>query len=136
MPQMDGVQFLLRVKEAAPETIRLILTGQTELQAAIDAVNLGSIFRFLTKPCSKDVLSTAIQASLRQYQLIRVEKELLEQTLGGSIQVMTEILSLISPTSFGRATRVCGAWCGILRRSSGRKAGSLKWRRCSRNWAV
>ncbi len=106
MPQMDGVQFLLRVKEAAPETIRLILTGQTELQAAIDAVNLGSIFRFLTKPCSKDVLSTAIQASLRQYQLIRVEKELLEQTLGGSIQVMTEILSLISPTSFGRATRV------------------------------
>ncbi len=106
MPQMNGVEFLLKVKEVSPESIRLILTGQTELQAAIDAVNLGSVFRFLTKPCSKEVLSSAIQASLRQYQLTRVEQELLEQTLGGSIQVMTEILSLISPTAFGRATRV------------------------------
>ena len=106
MPQMNGVEFLLKVKEVSPETIRLILTGQTELQAAIDAVNLGSVFRFLTKPCSKDVLSAAVQASLRQYQLTRLEQELLEETLGGSIQVMTEILSLISPTAFGRATRV------------------------------
>jgi DNA-binding response OmpR family regulator len=106
MPQMNGVEFLLKVKEVSPDAIRLILTGQTELQAAIDAVNLGSVFRFLTKPCSKDVLSAAIHASLRQYQLTRVEKDLLEQTLGSSIQVMTEILSLISPTAFGRATRV------------------------------
>ena len=106
MPQMSGVEFLLKVKEVSPDTVRLILTGQTEMQAAIDAVNLGSVFRFLTKPCSKEVLSAAIHASLRQHQLTQVERDLLEQTLGGSIQVMTEILSLISPTSFGRSTRV------------------------------
>src|SRR5580704_4186971 len=51
MPVMDGVQFLARVKQQSPSSIRIMLTGQADLTSASMAVNEGSIFRFLLKPC-------------------------------------------------------------------------------------
>jgi len=53
---MDGIEFLRRVKETSPETVRVLLTGCADVEAAISAVNEGSIFRFLTKPCPQEVL--------------------------------------------------------------------------------
>ena len=47
MPDMNGVEFLIKVKEKSPDTTRVILTGQADMQAAIDAINQGNIFRFL-----------------------------------------------------------------------------------------
>src|SRR5262245_27435755 len=47
MPGMDGVQFLSRVKDISPDTVRVMLTGNADQQTAIEAVNEGSIFRFL-----------------------------------------------------------------------------------------
>ncbi len=81
MPGMDGIQFLSRVKEISPDSVRMMLTGYGDLQTAIEAVNESNIFRFLTKPCKKDVLTTAIDAGIEQYRLIGSEKELLEKTL-------------------------------------------------------
>src|SRR6476646_10656243 len=49
MPGMDGVQFLRHVCEESPDTVRMVLTGYTDLKAAVDAVNEGHIFRFLAK---------------------------------------------------------------------------------------
>ena len=83
MPRMDGVQFLSRVKELSPETVRMVLTGHADMQAAIDAVNQGSVFRFLTKPCEKETLAKAITTGFVQYQLVIAEKVLLENTLIG-----------------------------------------------------
>jgi response regulator RpfG family c-di-GMP phosphodiesterase len=103
MPGMDGIEFLARVKNLAPDTVRIMLTGNADLLAAADAVNHGNIFRFLTKPCSNEVLIQALQAGLQQYQLITAERELLEQTLKGAIGVLTEILSILDTQSFGRA---------------------------------
>src|SRR5208283_5528581 len=77
MPGMDGIRFLSCVREAAPDSVRLMLTGNADLQAAIGAVNEGHIFRFLTKPCNPQTLSNAITAGIRQYQLICAERELL-----------------------------------------------------------
>ncbi|MBL7033395.1 MAG: response regulator, partial [Candidatus Delongbacteria bacterium] len=54
MPVMDGVQFLKRVRSKSAATTRVMLTGQADLQVAMDAVNEGNLFRFLTKPCSKE----------------------------------------------------------------------------------
>src|ERR1039458_7392095 len=51
MPGMNGVQFLARVRASSPETIRVMLTGQADMNDAIAAINEGNIFRFLTKPC-------------------------------------------------------------------------------------
>jgi hypothetical protein len=84
----------------------MLLTGFTDLNAAMDAVNEGNIFRFLTKPCEKEVLAKAITAGLVQYRLVRAEKELLENTLMGSIKVLTDVLSAASPEAFGRSVRI------------------------------
>ncbi len=106
MPGMDGVTFLRRVREVSPRTIRIMLTGQADLRDAAAAVNEGSVFRFLTKPVLPEVLLEAVAAAVRQHELERAEKELLEETLAGSIRVLTEILSIVSPTAFSRVTSV------------------------------
>jgi len=106
MPGMSGAQFLAKARKSAPDTVRMLLTGYTELGAAIEAINEGNIFRFLTKPCAKDVLVAAIQSGVEQNELIRSEKELLEQTLLGSIKVLTDVLGAACPEAFGRSLRI------------------------------
>lgn len=106
MPGMDGIEFLRRVRQLAPSSVRMMLTGYTELQVAIDAVNEGHIFRFLTKPCAPRALLQALLGGVRQYRLLMAEKELLEKTLAGAIEVITDVLALVNPSAFGRAVRV------------------------------
>ena len=106
MPGMNGAQFLAQVRQTAPDTIRMLLTGYTDWNAAMDAVNEGNIFRFLTKPCEKEVLGKALTTGLLQYRLVTAEKELLENTLMGSIKVLTDVLSAASPEAFGRSMRI------------------------------
>lgn len=103
MPGINGVELLARLRDIAPDTVRIMLTGQADQHTAVEAVNHGQIFRFLNKPCAPDELGLAIDAGIKQHRLITAERELLEQTLGGSIQVLTEILSLVEPQFFGRA---------------------------------
>jgi len=106
MPGMNGVQFLAQVRQAAPDTVRIMLTGYSDVSAAMDAVNQGNIFRFLAKPCEQEVLSNAITSGLVQYRLVTSEKDLLENTLMGSIKVLTDVLSAVSPEAFGKSIRI------------------------------
>jgi FixJ family two-component response regulator len=105
MPKMTGVELLGAVKNRWPDTVRIMLTGHGDLDAAIAAVNQGAIFRFLTKPCAPEALLTAVNDGLRQYRLLMSEKQLLHGTLRGCIQVMSELLGLVSPEAFGRGER-------------------------------
>lgn len=106
MPGMDGITFLGNVREEFPDTVRVLLTGKADFEAAIQAVNKGRIFRFLQKPCPADVLGPALEAAAEQHRLITAERVLLEQTLVGSIQTLADVLSLVQPAAFGRAMRV------------------------------
>ena len=106
MPEMDGVEFLSKVRHAAPDTVRMMLTGNADLQTAINAVNEGQIFRFLTKPCSNEDLTAAVDSAMQQHNLIISERQLLAETLHGAIKVLVEVLSLVNPIAFGRATRI------------------------------
>jgi FixJ family two-component response regulator len=106
MPGMDGVKFLSQVAEVSPKTVRVMLTGNADLQTAIDAVNNGHIFRFLTKPCPTEILMQALNAAIEQYRLVMAEKEVLEKTLTGSIKMLTDVLGLVVPSAFSRANRV------------------------------
>jgi response regulator RpfG family c-di-GMP phosphodiesterase len=106
MPGMNGVEFLAQVRHSAPDTVRVILTGYSDIKAAMEAVNEGNIFRLLAKPCDPDVLLKAITSSLLQYRLVTSEKDLLENTLVGSIKVLTDVLSAISPEAFGKSVRI------------------------------
>jgi response regulator RpfG family c-di-GMP phosphodiesterase len=114
MPGVDGVQFLRFARDRLPDCVRLMLTGNADIQTAIDAVNEGAVFRFLTKPCAPDVLKGALTAALQQHRLIVAEREVLGKTLYGSVKVLSEILALVNPAAFSRATRVHRTVQGIL----------------------
>jgi response regulator RpfG family c-di-GMP phosphodiesterase len=106
MGGMNGVATLARIKEIAPDTVRLMLTGNADMQTAIDAINDGSIFRFFTKPCPTETMEAGLRAALEQYRLVMAERELLEKTLAGSVKVLIDMLAMASPLAFGRATRI------------------------------
>ena len=106
MPGMDGATFLSHARLLVPDTVRILLTGQTDMNTAVSAVNDGQIFRFLTKPCAPATLISAVDAAVEFNRLIVSERVLLNQTLHGSIKALTEVLALTNPTAFGRATRV------------------------------
>ena len=120
MPEVNGIDFLKRVQKPSPETTRMMLTGQTELNVAMQAVNEGHIFRFLTKPCPYDVLTKALDDAFRQYQLVTAEKELLEKTLKGSIKILVDLLALARPELFMRTT----ALSPLVRRMTDRLQGN------------
>lgn len=105
MPGMNGVELLAACKERWPDTVRMMLTGNADQKTAVDAVNHGDIFRFLNKPCDRDTMGQAVQAGVRHYQLVTAERDLLENTLRGSIKALAEVLSLTNPEVFGRTTR-------------------------------
>lgn len=101
MPGMNGIQLLTRVKAQAPDTVRFMLTGNADQATAVQAVNQGSVFQFLTKPCPPEMLGNALEQGLQQYRLVTAEKELIEKTLNGSIKALTDVLSMADPQSFG-----------------------------------
>jgi response regulator RpfG family c-di-GMP phosphodiesterase len=102
MPDMNGVQLLARIREQSPDAIRVMLTGNADQQTAIDAVNQGHIFRFLTKPCPPHQFAATLTAALEQHRLITAERELLEKTLSGCVRVLSDVLSMMDPVSLGR----------------------------------
>jgi len=106
MPEINGIEFLEIVKHNYPNTVRIMLSGNADLEDAIHAVNDGNIFRFLTKPCPPEILRKAVEDGIAQYQLITAERELLEKTLSGSVKVLTDVLSMLNPEAFSRASRV------------------------------
>ncbi len=106
MPNMDGISFLKEVKKLSPNSVRVLFTGYADLDNAILAVNKGSVFKFLTKPCDDKIFEDVIQQCVKQYKLIIAEKELITGTLIGSINLLSDILSLVNPEAFGRASRI------------------------------
>jgi response regulator RpfG family c-di-GMP phosphodiesterase len=106
MPGTDGATFLGRVRQLAPDTVRVLLTGNADLSAAVAAVNQGQLFRFLVKPCTAEALLGALSAAVEQHRLLTSERVLLEQTVHGSIKALTDLLAIVQPASFGRANRL------------------------------
>src|SRR6185436_11933183 len=93
MPKMSGIELLSRVSREHPDAVRIMLTGNTDQQTAVQALNKGEIFKFLNKPCDTDSLRSAVRQGIRQHELVTAEKELLEKTLYGSIRALGELLS-------------------------------------------
>lgn len=81
MPQLDGATLLAKTREASPDTIRVMLTGNADMQTAQAAVNQGHVFQFLLKPCDGEQLLHSLAAAARQYQLQAAERELLRTQL-------------------------------------------------------
>ncbi len=75
MPAMPGTEFLSKVKEMYPQTVRIILSGQTGLEDVLDAINRGAIYRFYTKPWDNTELRENIRLAFRQYWLTNGQRE-------------------------------------------------------------
>ena len=73
MPEMNGIELLKRVKAEAPDIRRIMLTGNSDEETAIEAVNEGQVMRFLRKPCEADVLKEAISHALNDYQFAKLK---------------------------------------------------------------
>jgi response regulator RpfG family c-di-GMP phosphodiesterase len=106
MPVLPGWAFLREVRRIAPDAARILLTGYSDVDSAARAVNDGQLFRFLTKPCGHDELMRACAAGLGHHRVSSAERVLLEETLRGSVQALSDVLALASPLAFGRCNRV------------------------------
>jgi response regulator RpfG family c-di-GMP phosphodiesterase len=103
MPGMDGVQFLQAARALRPETVRLMISGHADMGDALNSINQAGVFRLMLKPCPPEQVAAALTAGLEQYRLITAERQLLECTLNGAIQALTDILSLLDAEAFGQA---------------------------------
>jgi len=75
MPGMDGIEFLSRVRDIKPDTLRIILTGHAQLDMAIEAINKGQVYKFMTKPWDDATLRQELRMAVR---LIKLERQNLE----------------------------------------------------------
>lgn len=69
MPQMTGVELLEKTLTSHPETMRILLTGYTDLESVIEAINKGQIYRYLTKPWDPVDLRSAVSRAVERYDL-------------------------------------------------------------------
>lgn len=106
MPDMKGDALLGEAARRWPLTVRVMLTGNDDQSTAIAAVNTGHVFRFLRKPCDPKTLMEVITASAAQYDILTAEKRLLEQTLAGSVKVLSDMLAFLRPDLFQRSAEV------------------------------
>jgi hypothetical protein len=105
MPSMNGAEFLEKAKSKSPSSVRILLTGQTDLNSAVAAINKGQIFSFLSKPCPQELLLGTLKSAIRQYRLINTEKDLLQNTVKGSIELLSELLAIVKPRVFSNFNR-------------------------------
>ncbi|MFT3709193.1 MAG: ATP-binding protein [Archangium sp.] len=87
MPGMNGVEFLTRVKELAPHTQRIMLTGQADQQAIEEAINRSEVFRFITKPWNDGQLLLTVRSAFEQHELLSDNRRLHELTQQQNVEL-------------------------------------------------
>jgi signal transduction histidine kinase len=81
MPHMNGVEFLNTCRERFPDVVRIMMTVASDQETAVQAVNLGHVFKFLNKPCPPEMLATVIENALRQYRLVMTQRQMVQLEL-------------------------------------------------------
>lgn len=76
MPEMGGAEFLAKAKKMLPESIRMVLTGYADINAAVDAVNLGGIYRYILKPWNDEDLKLTVKEAISRFDLTLENKKL------------------------------------------------------------
>lgn len=120
MPEMDGVEFLSKASELTPDSIRIMLTGQPDLELAIKAVNEGRIFRFLTKPCPPEIVAKAVTDAMKYHQLVQAEREVVglrkwRYSMEAMIRSFVSLMETRDPYTAGHQQRVTTLATAIAR---------------------
>ena len=106
MPKADGAEVLAAVKDAQPKTIRVLLTGHADIDAAMRAVNEGKIARYVTKPVEASHLQELLLGLLEKSKQDNVTNDVLQRTVGGIVRTLADILAMLNPAAFGNAIRL------------------------------
>ena len=96
MPEMSGVEFLTRVKELYPQTIRIVLSGYADIESVTDAVNRGAIYKFFTKPWDNEALRTEVQEAFGRFELVQKKEHLLQEIQSANVLLAQVNLELAS----------------------------------------
>lgn len=89
MPHMTGVEFLTRAREMRPDTVRIVLSGYTDLDSVTEAINRGSIYKFLTKPWEDELLRQNIAEAFERYHMKRENQRLFQELTQASTLLKT-----------------------------------------------
>lgn len=98
MPEMTGSEFLMQVRDRYPDTIRIVLSGYTELNSITDAINHGAIYKFLTKPWEDELLRANIEEAFQRYEMKRENDRLnneMEQRVVEKTRELTRNLKML-----------------------------------------
>ena len=93
MPGMTGIEFLESILSVYPDTIRILLTGFSDMNAVMDAINRGQVYKYLVKPWQNDELRLYIQNALEIYHLRKENKDLAHK-----LQLANKELELLNKT--------------------------------------
>ena len=106
MPGMSGLELLAFAMKRSPKTVRIVLTGDSDPKVAIEAVNAAHIFQFLNKPFPPHALLAAVESAAEHYRLANAERQLLQETLNGSVKMLTELLGVAEPEIVNRSMKI------------------------------
>ena len=107
MPEMTGVDFLRRLREHHPDTVRLLVTGYADIRAVIDAINQGNVYRYITKPWEPEELQAIIREAAERYDLVAERKRLVEELKAKNEQLQN------SNEELSRANALKGAFIQV-----------------------
>mgnify|MGYP001197766729 CR=1 FL=1 len=87
MPETTGIEFLQSIMEKYPEAIRIMVTGFSDIEAVIDAINKGKVYKYITKPWDNDSLKITINQAYEVYQLRKENKQLTQSLIQSNKQL-------------------------------------------------
>lgn len=116
MPSITGVEFLKRSAEMRPHTVRILLTGYTDVNALVETINSGVVYKYVTKPWVNEDLLQTVKRALQHYETIKSQHELWQQnerlqarlktTRESFVRLLVEMLNLKDPNASARVYRI------------------------------
>jgi signal transduction histidine kinase len=103
MPEMTGVEFLACLRDRQPDTVRLLFTAFSDLQAVTDAINQGNVYRYITKPFRAEELKAILKQAVDHYNLQADRKRLLQEVQEKNRQLQAANRELLQANELKRA---------------------------------
>ncbi len=115
MPGMTGIEFLKKAAELRPQTVRIMLTGYTDAEALVEAINSGVVYKYVTKPWDNEILRQTIKRALQHHETLKAQRQLqlhnerlqarLTSMKAGIVRIIGEMLDIKDPQARSHAER-------------------------------
>src|SRR4028119_622556 len=124
MPLMNGTEFLSKTVERFPETIRILLTGYTDVEDLVDAINSGKVFKYITKPWNPDKLKAIVQQAADTYRVLKKRTDELRRALRREELFNAVTTAIRESLDYGSMLQTVVTTIGQTFEATDRKSGS------------